>query len=78
MMYSLHMKLSEYLKENKITQEDFLQQAKSVGATFSIHAVSKWCQGHRIPRQDEMYVIHAITNGAVSPNDFYILPNKIK
>ena len=47
------MKLSEYLKENKITQNDFLQQAKeNHGATFSKFALVKWCNGSRIPRPE--------------------------
>ena len=70
------MTLSEYLKENKITQDRFLEIAKDKGATFSIHAISKWCQGHRIPRQEEMQTIYEITEGKVEPNDFYILPKK--
>ena len=70
------MTLSEYLKEEKLTQEKFLQISTAYGATFTIHAISKWCQGHRIPRQEEMQTIYEITEGKVEPNDFYILPKK--
>jgi len=72
------MRLTEYLKANKITQQNFLQCAIDVGGEFSIHAVSKWCQGQRIPRQDEMYIIYRLTDGQVTPNDFYNLPEKSK
>ena len=75
MMYSCIMRLTEFLKENKMTQENFLQQSKQHQGTFSIHAVSKWCQGQRIPRQEEMYIIYKITDGKVTPNDFYFLPD---
>ena len=77
MMYHLHMKLSQYLKENKITQDEFLSMSKEFGGSFSIHAVSKWCQGQRIPRQDEMRIIYKITDGEVTPNDFYSLQKNI-
>ncbi len=78
MMYPVIMKLNEYLKFNKITQLSFLQASKELGGEFSIHAVSKWCQGQRIPRQDEMYIIYRLTDGQVTPNDFYVLPAKNK
>ncbi len=77
-MYSTLMRLTEYLKANKITQQNFLQNSKDLGGGFSIHAVSKWCQGQRIPRQDEMYIIYKLTDGQVTPNDFYNLPEKNK
>ena len=71
------MKLNEYLKQNKLTQDDFLILSKSFDASFSIHAVSKWCQGQRIPRQDEMQSIYLITDGKVTPNDFYLLQTNL-
>lgn len=67
------MKLSEYLKENKITQNDFLQQAKeNHGATFSKFALVKWCNGSRIPRPEDMRLINLATDGIVRPDDFYL------
>jgi transcriptional regulator with XRE-family HTH domain len=65
------MKLSAWLKQNSMTQSQFLEKSKQQQAGFSIHALAKWCNGSRIPRQNEMQVIHGMTNGEVSPNDFY-------
>lgn len=64
------MKLTAYLKENKITYSSFLEKANK-HETFSASALAKWCQGKRIPRKKEMAVIHKITDGKVSANDFY-------
>ena len=35
-------------------------------------AVSKWCNGQRIPRKTEMLQVVEVTKGEVMPNDFYI------
>ena len=64
------MKLNTYLKENKITYSSFLKKANK-HEKFSASALAKWSQGKRIPRKKEMTVIHKITNGKVSANDFY-------
>lgn len=70
-MYDRRMTLSEYLKEEKITQLDFAKENN-----FSFHAVAKWCQGQRIPRKEDMMIICDSTNGKVQPNDFYFLHEK--
>lgn len=68
------MKLSAWLKENNLTQKQFLEYAASDHhANFSYHALVKWCSGQRIPRPDDMKVIHNATSGKVTPNDFYLL-----
>ena len=68
------MKLSAWLKENKMTQKQFLEiAANSHSANFSTHALVKWCSGQRIPRPEDMKVIYNATEGNVSPNDFYLL-----
>jgi hypothetical protein len=68
------MKLSAWLKENKMTQKQFLESAsRDHSAGFSYHALVKWCSGQRIPRAEDMKVIHEATNGNVTPNDFYPL-----
>ena len=54
------MKLSEYLKENKITYVKFWEKANK-HKNISLSALSKWCQGQRIPRKEEMQVIYKIT-----------------
>lgn len=65
------MRLSAWLKEHELTQARFLVKSKDYGGDFSIHALSKWCSGARIPRPQEMKVIHKMTIGEVQPNDFY-------
>lgn len=68
------MKLSAWLKENKLTQKQFLEKATSdYSGSFSYHALVKWCSGQRIPRPEDMKVIHQATDGNVAPNDFYLL-----
>lgn len=68
------MKLGAWLKENSMTQREFLQLAtERHQGNFTFHALAKWCNGQRIPRPDDMNVIFEATNGSVSPNDFYLL-----
>jgi hypothetical protein len=69
------MKLSAWLKEHDLTHKGFLDKSRDYGASFSIHALNKWCNGSRIPRSTEMEAIHKITDGAVRPNDFYKINN---
>jgi DNA-binding transcriptional regulator YdaS (Cro superfamily) len=45
---------------------------KSNDFSVSKAAVSKWCNGQRIPRKTEMRQIHKATSGEVCPNDFYL------
>ena len=59
------MKLSKYLKENRVSDDEF---AQAVGATA--FAVGKWRRGERKPRDVFMRRIISATAGAVSPNDF--------
>jgi|TARA_B110000285_G_scaffold198330_1_gene230679 hypothetical protein len=68
------MKLSAWLKENNLTQKQFLDLASTKhSGEFSYHALVKWCSGQRIPRTEDMKVIHQATDGNVTPNDFYLL-----
>lgn len=69
----MSMKLNEWLREQKVTQREFVTIGKKHGGDFSYHAVTKWCSGQRIPRSDEMVIIHKATEKKVAPNDFYIL-----
>ena len=67
------MKLGEYLKQNQIQQEKFIQTLEEVsGRKISQGGLSKYVLGHRIPRKPEMLAIHEATEGAVAPNDFYL------
>ena len=67
------MKLSAWIKEKGMTQDEFVLSAQAQGAGFSKHAVHKWCSGARIPRPEEMSFIFDITKNEVTPNDFYDL-----
>ena len=67
------MKLGTWLKDNKYTHESFIDMANKHGASFTIHALAKWCRGVRIPRKEEMQTLNKLTKGNVQPNDFYNL-----
>ena len=68
------MQLSEWLRHQNMTQMQFIDLARENDVGFSYFAVAKWCNGQRIPRRTEMISIFELTNGAVTPNDFYPLP----
>jgi transcriptional regulator with XRE-family HTH domain len=67
------MKISDWLKQKKITQQEFINSSKLQGLEISKGALQKWCNGQRIPRKEEMEKIYALTNKKVKPNDFYNL-----
>tara|TARA_Y100000114_G_scaffold14205_2_gene11533 strand:+ start:6909 stop:7214 length:306 start_codon:yes stop_codon:yes gene_type:complete len=71
MCYHVTMKLSKWLKNNGLTQRDFRELAQTYDVNISTHAVTKWCNGQRIPRPREMKSIYLLTKGQVQPNDFY-------
>lgn len=67
------MKLKEYLRENRLTQEQFIDQIqKESGHQLSQGALSKYVVGQRIPRKEEMLALYKSTEGQVAPNDFYL------
>ena len=59
------MRLKEFIKQNNLTIDAFA----SMGG-FSRGAVLKWVSGDRFPRPLTLKKIKAITQGAVTPNDF--------
>jgi len=66
------MKLQEYLKKEKHTQQSFIdlvEMAKGVKIPQSTFA--KWVLDIRIPRKKEMLILYDITERQVQPNDFY-------
>ena len=68
------MKLKKYLKENKITQNEFIKHMESeTGLILSQGGLSKYMLGDRIPRKSEMHAIYKATKFKVSANDFYDL-----
>lgn len=60
----------KFLQQQKITPIEFCKKYDMAQPT-----VSKYLAGNRIPRKAEMLKIFQITNGAVTPNDFYDLPD---
>jgi len=60
------MTLKEYLKTHNLKADEF---AKSAG--FSSGGVLKWLSGERFPRSVALKKIYEVTNGAVTPNDFW-------
>jgi DNA-binding transcriptional regulator YdaS (Cro superfamily) len=63
------MRLPAYLRAHHLKRIEF-------GRLLGVHAdsVSKWCKGRR-PREKQLIAIYRVTRGAVTPNDFYRLPN---
>ena len=66
------MKLKAFLDATDETIPDF---AKRIGVDRG--AVSKYVHGRRVPRAHVMKRIHAVTDGLVTPNDFYDLPKAV-
>ncbi len=60
------MNLNIFLKEQGISNAEFAEQ---IGVSEA--SVSRYAKGKRIPEQDIMPKIAAVTNNAVTANDFY-------
>lgn len=67
------MKLAVYIENKRLTLEEFGQ---SIGR--SKMAVSRYVRGLRTPNAETMHSIMAATNGAVTPNDFYGVPDMLQ
>ena len=66
------MKLKEYLKENKFTQQSFLDHIEMAkGVKIPPSTFAKWVRRIRIPRKQEAQIIYDVTLGEVQPKDFY-------
>ena len=65
------MKLSQWLKKEGLTHDDFLLYLQNNNTHVSKGAIDKWCNGQRIPRKNDMIKISTVTNGEVTANDFY-------
>lgn len=61
--------LGRWLHETGQTSVAFAEQ---VGVSQA--AISRFCAGKQIPRRDIMVSMYRLTNGAVTPNDFFDLP----
>lgn len=62
------MKLLQYLEQTQTTIPDLAEKIGDV----TVSGVRKWLNGERVPRPDQMRKIYEVTNGLVSPNDFYL------
>jgi len=64
------MKLSEWMKKNKLSCSDTARKFGIVNINPSIN-VWRYKEGQRIPRKEEMKKIYLGTDKQVQPNDFY-------
>ncbi|MBU6525944.1 helix-turn-helix transcriptional regulator [Methylocystis sp. MJC1] len=64
------MKLADYLTKNDITHADFGRLIR-----ISQAAVTRYAQGDRFPKKEILERIYAATEGAVTPNDFFLFKN---
>ena len=60
------MELKKYIKESQMTQAQFASELDVTPI-----AVSRYCNGARVPAAKVMMRIVAVTKGRVKPNDFY-------
>lgn len=67
------MKLKDWLKKEKLTQEKL-----SEGLEITQVAISYYINEQRIPRPETMAKIIAYTKGEVTANDFYGIEEKKK
>ncbi|MFC3227362.1 helix-turn-helix domain-containing protein [Marinibaculum pumilum] len=63
---SVIMRLADFLKREGISGAEF---ARRIGVKHP--TVSRYLDGQRIPRPEQMQRIHEVTNGEVGPADFY-------
>lgn len=73
------MKLKKYLETKKLTQEKFIEELhQKTGHRLTQGGLSKYInfdengKSLRYPRPAEIKVIYEFTEGAVTPNDFYL------
>jgi len=62
------MKLGDYLS---LSGESFADFSKKLGVTSM--TLYRWARNKSVPRRSQMAAIYKITNGAVTPGDFYDL-----
>ena len=67
------MQLKTYMEKNKWTVLGF---AKALGVAR--YTLQRYLHQGRLPPPKVLEKLHALTNGAVSPNDFYDLAPKKK
>lgn len=65
------MQLSSYLSDNDISIPQFAQKIGAANRTI----VWRYVNGIRRPSKEMLARIYDVTNGAVTPNDFYDLNN---
>ena len=65
------MKLKDYLKINKVTNKTFANLLK-----VSPVSLSRYLNGDRLPEKETLIKIYNLTEGFVSPNDFFLQGEK--
>ena len=60
------MTLKDYMKEHNLKPDEFASLAG-----FSVGGVLKWMSGERFPRPGALKKIFEVTDGTVTPNDFW-------
>lgn len=60
------MKISEYISKKGISIENFAEQLQVTHG-----AVCHWIKGRNKPSEEMINSIYKITDGKVTPNDFY-------
>ena len=66
------MKLRQYLKENDLSQREFVKVVlKKADKLIPQTTLSKYILETRIPTKDNMKAITIATDQEVQPNDFY-------
>jgi len=70
-------KFSQWLEKNALNDAVAGRRLASLlgrATPLTRHTVSQYRKGDRLPRPEIMVAIFVLTRGAVSPNDFYALP----
>lgn len=60
------MTLQEWLKEQKLSHEQFAAKVRVGGKAVSVQAVGKWVRGERLPRPSAMAAIETATDRKVT------------
>lgn len=71
--FDFKMRLSEYVSIENLSIPQVAEQFN-----VTVEAVRSWIKGIKIPNPENMVAIYEWSNGAVTPNDFYDLPDNVK
>lgn len=63
------MRFEAWMKSNGKTPEAV---TADLGGKYSVHAISKWERGERLPRKQAQIDLMSYTDGEVTPNDWVL------